>query len=268
MSGRRSVFAPPLVHAPPGVHEPWRLLVIRLLLAIVGREGRPAGRLASFRDRLRMAELWRTDVLSYRVERARRAGMKVGEGCRLYSFNVAAEPELVELGRGVIVSGDVVFVTHDGAIFTALDRFPEVNGHYGRIRVGDNCFLGMRAIVMPGVELGANCIVAAGAVVMDSFPANCVIAGNPATYVAPTAMYLKLKQHSTSTVYDGRYAFPAKFPPELLAERMSEVPFKPPRRRESAVRRPAAGVAANGGLPAANAASTSAARAAAPNGGP
>lgn len=237
MSNRRSAFAPPLVHAPPGAHEPWRLLVIRLLLAAIGRHGEPGGTLAALGDRLRMGELWRTDILSFRVERARRAGMKVGDGCRLYSYNVAAEPELVELGNGVIVSGDVVFVTHDGAIFTALDRFPEVNGHYGRIRIGDRCFLGMRAIVMPGVELGANCIVAAGAVVMDSFPANSVIAGNPATYVAPTAMYLKLKQHSAATVYDVRYPFPTKFPAEALAARMADVPFKAPRRRESVVRR-------------------------------
>jgi acetyltransferase-like isoleucine patch superfamily enzyme len=236
VNARRSAFAKPLVHAPPGVHEPWRLLVIRLLIRLIGRRTGP-GRLAAFADRLHMAELWRTNVLDYRVERARRMGMKVGERCRLYSLSVAAEPELVELGNGVIVSGDVMFVTHDGAIFTALERFQDVNGHYGRIRIGDDCFLGMRAIVMPGVELGANCVVAAGAVVMDSFPPNSVIAGNPATYVAPTAMYLKLKQHSPATICDPRYPFPEKLPSRELAERMADVPFKAVRRRESAVRR-------------------------------
>ena len=236
MTARRSVFAKPQVHAPPGVNEPWRLIVIRLLLDMLGRAPR-RGRLGALVDRLRMAELWRTNVLDYRVERARRMGMKVGDRCRLYSLSVAAEPELVELGNGVIVSGDVMFVTHDGAIFTALDRFPDVNGHYGRIRIGDDCFLGMRAIVMPGVELGANCVVAAGAVVMDSFPPNSVIAGNPATYVAPTAMYLKLKQHSPATISDPRYPFPAKLPSSQLAERMADVPFKAVRRRESAVTR-------------------------------
>ena len=182
-----------------------------------------------------MAELWRTNVLEYRVERARRMGMRVGDGCRLYSLQVAAEAELVELGNNVIVSGEVMFVTHDGAIFTALEQFPNANGHYGRIRIGDGCFLGMRAIVMPGVELGPNCIVAAGAVVMDSFPANSVIAGNPAAYVAPTAMYLKLKQHSDATVYDERYAFPNKLPAEELVARMADVPFKAPRRRQANV---------------------------------
>jgi acetyltransferase-like isoleucine patch superfamily enzyme len=182
--------------------------------------------------RLEAGELWRTDVMAWRTFRARQMGIKVGERCRLYSLNVASEGELLEIGNGVIVSGEVMFVTHDGSLFTALEQFPNINCNYGRIRIGDDCFLGIRAIIMPGVELGENCIVAAGAVVMDSFPANSVIAGNPAKYVCPTAMYLELKKHTPATVYDSRYPFPLKMPPELLAARMADVAFKKPRRRD------------------------------------
>lgn len=235
MSGLLSAFARPRVHQPPEINQPFRLFVIRVLRRLIGflpdswiSEG---GALASFSTRLKMGDLRRTDGLAYRVERARQMGVKVGERCRLYSLNVSSEAELVELGDNVIVSGEVMFITHDGSIFTALEKFPDVNGHYGRIRVGNNCFIGMRATIMPGVELGEHCVVAAGAVVMDSFAANSVIAGNPASYVCPTSMYMELKRHSPATMYDPAYGFPLKMPPELLSARMAGIPFKPPRRR-------------------------------------
>lgn len=237
MTSRRSVFAKPLIHQPPGAYQPFRLLLIRALRRIIGplgdRTTREGGKLAAFAQRLEMGELWRTDIFAYRVKRARQMGMKVGERCRLYSLEVASEAELVELGNDVIVSGEVMFVTHDGAVFTAGARFPDVNGHYGRIRIGDGCFIGMRAVIMPGVELGENCIVACGAIVMDSFAPNSVIAGNPASFVCSTSMYLDLKRHHPATIYDHTYPFPLKLPPELLAAHMADVPFKPVRRRDN-----------------------------------
>lgn len=239
MSGLLSAFVKPRVHQPPEINQPFRLLVIRVMGKLMGLLPdswiSERGRLASFSTRLRLADLRRTDGLAYRVERARQIGVKVGGGCRLYSLNVRSEAELVELGDNVIVSGEVMFITHDGSVFTALEKFPDINGHYGRIRIGNNCFIGMRATIMPGVELGDHCVVAAGAVVMDSFAANSVIAGNPASYVCPTSMYMELRRHNPATMYDPAYGFPLKMPPEILASRMADVPFKAPRRRTSAV---------------------------------
>lgn len=49
------------------------------------------------------------------------------------------------------------------------------------LRLGARCWIGMNAVILPGVELGENTIVGAGAVVTRSFPeGHCVIAGNPA----------------------------------------------------------------------------------------
>lgn len=44
---------------------------------------------------------------------------------------------------------------------------------------------------MPGVEIGKNCIVGAGAVVTKKFPDNCVIAGVPAKIIETTEEYSK-----------------------------------------------------------------------------
>jgi acetyltransferase-like isoleucine patch superfamily enzyme len=49
--------------------------------------------------------------------------------------------------------------------------------------ISDNVWIGMNALVLKGVTVGENSVVAAGAVVTKSVPANCVVAGNPARIV-------------------------------------------------------------------------------------
>lgn len=52
------------------------------------------------------------------------------------------------------------------------------------VRIGRNCWLGKNAIILPGVELGDGCIVAAGAVVTRSFGPGTTVAGVPAREIA------------------------------------------------------------------------------------
>jgi len=51
------------------------------------------------------------------------------------------------------------------------------------VKISDNVWIGMNAIILKGVTIGENSVVAAGAVVTKSVPANCVVAGNPAAVV-------------------------------------------------------------------------------------
>ena len=51
------------------------------------------------------------------------------------------------------------------------------------ITIGDNVWLGGGVIVLPGVSIGANSVVGAGAVVTKDLPANVVAVGNPARVV-------------------------------------------------------------------------------------
>lgn len=81
----------------------------------------------------------------------------------------------VEIGDDVMGSDRLLFtdvgVTADGA---APPR---------PVRIGDGVFLGTGAMVLAGVSVGPRCLVGAGAVVVDSVPENCVVAGNPARVV-------------------------------------------------------------------------------------
>lgn len=53
-------------------------------------------------------------------------------------------------------------------------------GLYLHTRIGRNCFIGGRAMILPGVEIGDGCIIGAGSVVTKSVPPGCIVAGNPA----------------------------------------------------------------------------------------
>lgn len=53
-------------------------------------------------------------------------------------------------------------------------------GLYLHTRIGRNCFIGGRSMILPGIEIGDGCIVGAGAVVTKSIPPGCIVAGNPA----------------------------------------------------------------------------------------
>jgi serine acetyltransferase len=60
---------------------------------------------------------------------------------------------------------------------------------YGRISILDNCVIGHRAILLPGVTIGPDSVVAAGSVVSRSVPPGVVAAGNPAKPVMTVHQY-------------------------------------------------------------------------------
>ncbi len=55
--------------------------------------------------------------------------------------------------------------------------------HSGAVTIGNHCWIGANSIIMPGVELGDFCVVAANSYVNKSFEPYSVIGGNPATLI-------------------------------------------------------------------------------------
>ncbi len=60
------------------------------------------------------------------------------------------------------------------------DRPPRPKLRTVPVIISDNVWIGMNAIILKGVTIGENSVVAAGAVVTKSVPPNVVVAGNPA----------------------------------------------------------------------------------------
>lgn len=75
----------------------------------------------------------------------------------------------VHVGAQSYIAFEARILTHD-----------RTRGLYLDTKVGRNCFIGGRSLILPGVEIGDGCVVGAGSVVTKSVPAGCVVAGNPA----------------------------------------------------------------------------------------
>lgn len=116
------------------------------------------------------------------VSYARHLGVKVGNGCRIYTTNFGSEPFFITIGNNVTITSGVKLLTHDGSTWLFRDekgrRFL-----YKRILIGNNVFIGVDSIVMPGVIIEDNVIVAAGSVVTKSIPSGVTVAGNPAKII-------------------------------------------------------------------------------------
>ena len=110
---------------------------------------------------------------------ARKIGVSMGTNCRLNgSPNWGSEPWLISLGNHTEISFDVVFLTHDGATWVFRDE-DDYRGvlKFGEIAIGDNCFIGARSTILPGVTIDNRSIVATGAVVTKSIPSGEVWGG-------------------------------------------------------------------------------------------
>ena len=94
---------------------------------------------------------------------------------------------LIHIGEGSVITKECIFLTHDYSIEAGLVSIGKQGSKESyflrKIVIGKNCFLGYRTIVLPGVELGDNCIVGAGSVLRGKYPSNSIIVGNPAKVV-------------------------------------------------------------------------------------
>jgi len=120
---------------------------------------------------------------SGQVEWLRSKGMRIGNGCDLqdtYMF-YDIDYSLIEIGNNVTVTATAGFMTHDGSTrVLAGKHVPLIPTMIGKIVIHDNVFVGVRSLIMPGVSIGPNSVIAAGSIVTKSFEGGWVIGGVPA----------------------------------------------------------------------------------------
>lgn len=141
---------------------------------------------------------WRTRNEAL-IGRLRRRGVTIGTDCVIFTEQFSLEPYLVEIGDRVAIAGGTIFLTHDGASFLLRRKRPDAQ-HFGRITVGSDTFIGQNCLLLPGVRIGAHCVIGAGSVVRGSIPDHSVVMGNPATVVGRTGLFLELMDASADTL--------------------------------------------------------------------
>lgn len=116
----------------------------------------------------------------------RKQGVKVGENCVIDKSAVfGSEPYLVSIGNNVRITRNVKFITHDGGLWVLrnMNKIDKNIDKINTIEIGNNVNVGWDSIILPGVNIGDNVVIGAGAIVTKDIPNNSVVAGVPARII-------------------------------------------------------------------------------------
>lgn len=105
----------------------------------------------------------------------------IGHSC---SFSIGKR---IEIGENCLIASEVILFDSNGHPSDPAGRLKNLPLEPDDVRpivIGNNVWVGQRTIISPGVKIGDNSIVSAGAVVISEVPPNVVVAGNPARKIA------------------------------------------------------------------------------------
>lgn len=113
--------------------------------------------------------------------------IRIGDDCIIGAYNHITCFDSITIGDGCLF-GKWVTITDNSHGMTDMDSLmippakrPIVSK--GPVVIGNNVWIGDKATVLPGVNIGEGAVVAANAVVTKDVPPYCVVAGNPARIV-------------------------------------------------------------------------------------
>lgn len=90
----------------------------------------------------------------------------------------------ITIGKDVLMGPDVIMMSTSHE-YSSLDIPINQQGEAREdpIFIGDDCWIGTRVIILPGVRIGSHSIVGAGSLVTKSVPSNSIIGGLPAVII-------------------------------------------------------------------------------------
>lgn len=111
----------------------------------------------------------------------------IGDNCSFGEYNHITAIKKITIGNGLLTGRFVIISDNNhGELSLEEAECPPGNRSLkskGGISIGDNVWIGDKATILSGVQIGNNVIVAANSVVSKSVPANCVVAGIPAKVI-------------------------------------------------------------------------------------
>ena len=119
--------------------------------------------------------LWKLFTQLYPAWLRWRYGMHIGKDCRISwsaHLDKSVNPKGIWIGNHVWILRDAMILSHDYCRGLITDT-----------RIGDNCIIGVRSIIMPGVTIESHSVIGGGAVVTKAVPGHVIVAGNPAKVI-------------------------------------------------------------------------------------
>ncbi len=133
------------------------------------------------------------------IEDYRKRGVRIGENVELIDCQIDyGHGYLLEIGNNCTITHTTI-LTHDGSTKMHIGY-----SRVGRVKIGDNVFIGQNSVILPGVKIGSNVVVGTGSIVMGDIPDNSVVMGNPARIISTLDEYIERNRASmdTSPVYN------------------------------------------------------------------
>lgn len=119
----------------------------------------------------------------------KKIGVNIGNNCFVPDKNCwSSEPYLISVGDHCQITSGVRIFTHGGGN-TVRCQIPDFDV-FGKVKIGNWCYIGNNSLIMPGVTIGDHVLVASGSVVTKSVPSGVVVAGNPARIICTIEEYL------------------------------------------------------------------------------
>lgn len=124
-------------------------------------------------------------------------GMVIGKNFdRTGGVNIDLFSWAIEIGDDVTLGPNSTILTHDASMRKTLGIYK-----IGHVKIGNKVFVGANSVILPGVTIGSNCVIAAGSIVCKDVPSNCVYGGNPATFICSIDEYFE-KHKNPRKLYD------------------------------------------------------------------
>lgn len=158
----------------------------------------------------------------YTTEKLIKMGMKVGKNFGRLN-GVILDPShcwLIEIGDNVTMAPRVHILCHDASTKVHLN-YTKI----GKVKIGDNVFIGAESVVMPGVTIGDNVIIGANSTVTKDIPANAVAAGSPAGVICTLEEYLSKNKKimENAPVYGEDYTLRGNLTDEKKKQMVNEL---------------------------------------------
>lgn len=120
------------------------------------------------------------------VNYARHIGVKIGDNNLIGKSHWSSEPYLITVGNNCQLTNCQIFTHGGGQVIRHIHSDFDV---FGKVSIGDYVYIGTNALIMPGVTIGNNVLIAAGSVVTKSIPSGLVVGGNPAKTICTIEEY-------------------------------------------------------------------------------
>ena len=104
--------------------------------------------------------------------------MTIGKNVTINKGATILSPGKVVIEDNVLIAPEVKIATVNHDLYDRRNLF-----HFGQVTIKENAWICIGAIICPGVTIGKNAVVAAGAVVTKDVPDNAVVGGNPAKVI-------------------------------------------------------------------------------------